>query len=164
MRSTVALRVGQSACVADDPEDAKSQVAALGVVEVGRRYVERLRSRLDRIEAEESRAFVDDDSESWIDDALNWGGELDAETRFTLVVAAAEATDDTDNEGALWCIGDMPADHLVGDSREMGVRLHKERQRSVRVNAMFTVMQSYLRDMGLGLGWWSDDWPDSVNP
>lgn len=142
-------------------------VAEVGAKEVGRRYAARVRASLDRLRDDpdfyrsESPGAVDDPDE-WVDDVVRdggaWDDPLDPEVRLELVVAAAEAAPDDD---VLWCIGDVPADHLVGDAPQMDVRLHALRSTSERVNRMFEVMQADYVVMGLAAGWWSDDWPNS---
>jgi hypothetical protein len=97
----------------------------------------------------------ENDPEQWIDDAVIYGGNepnmLDPETRFQLVIAAAEAAAD---DGVLWCIAEQPADHLVGDAPELKRRFHEYRKTSERVNRMFEVMQADVEQGGWTSGWW----------
>ena len=103
------------------------------------------------------------DPDEWIDGhAVSYGGQWDdpllPEIRLQLIVAAATCASDDD---VLWCLGDIAAAALVGDSTEMGVRLHEERARNERVDRMFVVMQADYAEMGLGAGWWADSWPET---
>jgi hypothetical protein len=140
-------------------EEVRDLVTTIGVEVVGARYAARTRESLDTISRGQSPTSADQDAdpESWIDDAVAFGDCLDCETRFRLVMAAiiaAAAEDDV-----LWCIADMPVDHLVDDC-SLYSRFHDARQDNPAVDRMFRLMQMYyletLRESDAG--WWADDW------
>jgi hypothetical protein len=82
------------------------------------------------------------------------GEAIDATLWMELVTAAADALVDDE---AVWCVGDGPADLLVGEHPEMGARLHAARASHPGVEAMFQAMLAEYRMMGYpDAGWWSD--------
>jgi hypothetical protein len=73
-----------------------------------------------------------------------------------MILAAIDAAVD---DGELWCIGDMPVSHLVGDAA-FTRRFHEARKSSTNTERMFRIMQHYyLETRGESAGWWADDWP-----
>lgn len=129
---------------------------------IGRAYSTALKQRLEEIGEWErsgrSYDLFDDPVRDWLD--LVWWGEdpdtgapIDAELWFELVVAAA---DSVGNDGGIWCVGDGPADQLVGDHPEMGLRLHAARLAHPGVATMFEVMIESCRLEGNAATWWSD--------
>jgi hypothetical protein len=148
--------------------DFEALVEEAGPRRIGERWAADLRRRLDRLrDSHESGSAPDEFTESWEDMALYYGGDdsapvLAPETRCELIIAAAEAANG--DEDLLWCLGDMPADHLIGDDRQQGLRLHQARRDSPGVELMFQVMQRYLRECEHPMGWWADGWDPADSP
>lgn len=132
---------------------------------IGHTYAVALRRRLDEIAAwrAEGQAGPRRADEGPLDDWLGivWDGEdrgsgqaIAADLWTDLVIAAADALA---NDSAVWCIGDGPADHLVGEHPEAAAVLHTARSSHPGVEAMFQAMLADYRSMGYpDAGWWSD--------
>jgi hypothetical protein len=131
---------------------------------IGEAYAVELRRRLDQIKAWEGagRSYeLPDDGPvaDWL--MIVWDGEdrgtgeaIDATLWLDLVIAAADSLVD---DSAVWCVGDGPADHLVGEHPEMRARLHDARASHPGVEAMFQAMLADYRSMGYpDAGGWSD--------
>jgi hypothetical protein len=132
---------------------------------IGEAYAVELRRRLDQIGAwEEAGQSYELPAHGPVSDWLMivWDGEdrgtgeaIDATLWLELVITAADSL--VDDDEAVWCIGDGPADHLVGEHPEMGARLHDARASHPGVEAMFQAMLADYRNMGYpDAGWWSD--------
>jgi len=131
---------------------------------IGQAYAAATRRRLDQIAAWEAdgRSYQLP-GEGLVGDWLGvvWDGEdrrtgrpIDATLWLDLVVAAADALA---NDAAVWCVGDGPADHLVGEHHEVAALLHAARSSHPGVEAMFQAMLEDYRSMGYpDAGWWSD--------
>jgi hypothetical protein len=131
---------------------------------IGEAYAVELRRRLDQIDAweEAGRSYelpAHGPVSEWL--MIVWDGEdrgtgeaIDATLWLDLVITAADSLVDDE---AVWCIGDGPADHLVGDHPEMGARLYAARASHPGVEAMFQAILAEYRMMGYpDAGWWSD--------
>jgi hypothetical protein len=82
------------------------------------------------------------------------GQSIDASLWLDVVIAAADALG---GDPAVWCVGDGPADHLVGEHPEMATLLHAARASHPGVDAMFQAMLQDYQSMGYpDAGWWSD--------
>ena len=132
-------------------------LAVQSLEELGRRYGERLRDRLDAANAAHDGGVIADglDSDSWIDEVEFNGEGLTDDEYFVVILAALDAV--AGHRGALWCIGDGPMDHLVGRDDRLAQRFHAERGRE-SVAAAFRLMQEYLDGLDAGgRGWWGDE-------
>ena len=121
-----------------------SRIEAMGVAEVGRRYLAALRA-------------PDDDPDKWILDAVWFGedleGALPLDLRWDLVFAALEAC--PDNDGDLWCLGDGPFDHLVAEPGT-AERIYQERATRPKLQRLFEAMRRSLPSEGVTSGYWFD--------
>lgn len=127
---------------------------------IGTAYVERLRRDLEALRIGAKSDDIDDSPvEYWVNAVLregehpSTGKHLDAELWFDVVVAAAEATQDEDEA---WCIGDGPADLLVGDHPQAMDWFHAARTTHTGVERRFQAMHADHELMALHAGWWTD--------
>ncbi len=98
-----------------------ARVEAMGVDEIGRRYLAALQA-------------PDDDPDEWIVDAVWFGQDLvendmamlPLSLRWELAIAALEACPDDD--GDLWCLGDAPFDQLAAEPGSSNDFMSSERR------------------------------------
>ena len=140
-----------------EDDEVPSLVQRVGPEEVGKLYAIRSRESLRALRAGLPSLYANvDDPLGWVEEAVGFRCDLDPEVRFRMVVAAInEAGDDED---LLWCMGDMPAEHLAAVPG-MTRRFHQARSGSPSVERLFRVMQAYYRNVWQqsDAGWWDDD-------
>lgn len=140
-------RSGHSAQVSER-DTVATRVEAMGVAEVGQRYLAALQA-------------PDDDPDKWIVDAVWFGqdlyenhmAELPLSLRWDLALAALEACPDDD--GDLWCLGDGPFDQLAAEPG-MIKRIYRERDTRPKLRRLFEAMRRILPSEGVTSGWWFD--------
>ncbi len=137
-------------------EELRLRIDAMGPEEMGRRYAALLIEHLNGMAAaKEPHLFVPKKSDDdWIESAGFEGDLLTEDEFFRMILAALDAA--YPHEGALWCIGDGPMDHLVGrrGGQPFKARFHDERVRRASVQAVFEGMEAWLRS----IGHWDDSW------
>ena len=128
-------------------DDVLDRVRAVGPEWIGQEYVRGLRHELAN---PGSRTSSD-----WVSNLVFAGEGLPDDLYFEIILAAIDEAGT--NDDLLWCLGDGPADHLVGRDPRWPRRFHQQRTHSEAVDRMFRVMQRYYAEtLELDAGWWSD--------
>jgi hypothetical protein len=121
-----------------------ARVGAMGLPEVGRRYLRAL-------------SAPSDGPDHWIVDAVWFGHDLDENgsadlplgLRWDLAMAALDVCPDDD----LWLLGDGPFDQLAAEPG-MIERLRAERAVRPKLLRLFEAMRRELPSEGVNDGWW----------
>lgn len=113
----------------DDPTAVAEKIRAVGIEEVGRRYL---------------TASANND-EWWIIDAVWLGDGLDDDTHLAVVLAALKAAGD--DEDALWRVGDQPVEEGLFPRPGMKERLLTLRATTPSLLALWAVMRRYYREV-----------------
>ena len=116
--------------MSDEPTAVTEKIRAVGISEVGRRYL---------------TASAKNNDEWWIIDAVWLGDGLDDDTHLAVVLAALDAAGD--NEDALWMIGDQPVEEGLFPRPGMRDRLLTLRATTPSLVALWAVMRRYYREV-----------------